>query len=67
MPLTESQYKAVQGQKCPNCESSEIQAVDYEPNGTDVIANVSCDSCSAYWIDVYTLHGYDQLHVYITS
>jgi len=60
--LSEADYVVASGDSCPNCKSSEVQATDYEPNGSEVISSAACDKCGSYWIEVYKLHGYAQLN-----
>jgi hypothetical protein len=73
--LTQKQYVALKGCKCPNCGSEQCEqaAYLYTFDTTNVIAgdtdndrailhqNCHCIRCGAEWVDVYKLTGYSNL------
>lgn len=61
MTLTSKQYVESSGVKCPNCEDTDLSSDDMDFGGSEVIVNIVCENCGAYWVDVYSLVGYDNL------
>ena len=65
-PLTDKQYVASAGQKCPNCHKAEdnVQAEGQaEMDGNIGYQGCSCSECGATWTDIIEVTGYDNLFV----
>lgn len=60
--MTKKEFLAVWGMKCPNCRS---RNVNFTPIGSGAFEvdylyrDVQCRKCSATWVEVYSLTGYD--------
>jgi len=58
--LSDEEYVAKGGGKCPNCGSNEVQAIGpVQADYTNCWGAVRCDDCGKEWRDVYTLIGYE--------
>lgn len=58
-PMTDTEYVALGGTRCPYCRSGEISA----PGGCEVDAGIAsqlmvCHNCDGEWTDQYRLTGY---------
>jgi len=40
---------------CPECNSKNITAGDYDFDGKRVYSEIKCEDCGAEWGDIYTL------------
>lgn len=56
--LTDEEYVATSGTKCPHCGSTRIVAYDSNFDGAYASQTVCCSSCNATWSDVYKLIGF---------
>ena len=56
-----SDYVKVGGNKCPHCQSHDIQAESPDFDGSQIYCDVVCNSCNATWTDVYRLDAYGNL------
>jgi transposase-like protein len=61
MPQTNEEFVQSCGNKCPSCQSENISAEDFEPEGAHAWRPVSCDDCGASWNETYSLTGYSEL------
>jgi hypothetical protein len=66
-PLSDHEYVAASGQKCPACGSQEIEAERLDsdtlnPTATVIVIVVNCNACGAGWDDVYRIEGYQGLN-----
>jgi len=66
-PLTDHEYVKHSGQKCPACESQDLEAERLNPDivneyGTVISVTVNCNACGASWDDIYHLEGYQALN-----
>jgi hypothetical protein len=63
MALTNEQYVASRGGKCPVCEHTNLEASQVCFDGHELYQDVSCLYCGSAWQDVYEtkLLGYDNL------
>lgn len=59
MPLTEEEYVAADGAKCPHCGSTNIQGYESSFEGKYAFQEVSCGHCFASWSDAYELVGFN--------
>lgn len=61
--LTEKEYVENGGVICPVCGNNGVEAPNRPQNDTvsEIYQEVQCSKCSATWVDVYTLSGYDNL------
>jgi len=62
-PLTEPEYVAIRGIRCPNCGSSEISGGPVEVTAGGASQPIICGGCGADWYDEYELSGYSCLEV----
>lgn len=52
------------GNVCPNCNRNSVfQTGEPQINCNYVYCDITCESCDAEWIDVYTLTGFSNLEV----
>lgn len=64
MRLTSEGYVATGGSLCPNCQSSDIEGTGRLSYDGDWQTNeIQCLDCGAYWDDLYTLDGYENLEI----
>mgnify|MGYP006951086707 CR=1 FL=1 len=59
-PLTDAEYVAAEGQKCPFCGSIHIEGGLDRREGRYLYVQAECADCGALWTDTYTLTGYTQ-------
>lgn len=60
--MTDQQYVANRGCKCPSCGSSEDLSGDsFNADGGTASQEMGCNACEASWSDVYFLAGYSNL------
>lgn len=60
--LSEAEYVANGGSRCPMCNSFNIRTTDeMDPNGTIGLQEVKCASCGATWQDRWKLDGYENI------
>jgi hypothetical protein len=57
--MSDRQYVAVHGGKCPICRGDDICGDSFDVNGGTCTQEVSCGGCGASWLDRYDLMGYD--------
>ena len=66
-PLTDAEYVATLGTRCPVCQGTHFDGGSIDFHGTAGAAAVNasqkiwCMNCGARWIDTYTLTGYTDL------
>lgn len=60
MNMSNQEYIDVDGSRCPNCRSSNIEA-NQDFDGCSQEAK--CHDCGASWVDCYNLVGYTELEV----
>jgi hypothetical protein len=51
----EKAYLKNDGERCPICQSSDLEGESLEVEASKVYQNVSCFVCGASWTDEYTL------------
>lgn len=59
--MTEAQYTALRGCRCPSCGSSDVEGGFVNIDGGTASQAVCCGECGAGWSDTYTLMGYADL------
>lgn len=59
--MSEVEYVAAGGTKCPHCQSHDIKAESPDFDGSQIYFDVSCNNCDATWTDVYRLETYTNL------
>lgn len=61
--LTEKEYAATYGTKCPSCRSDAIEGGSFSTEAGVAWQEVTCLICAASWTDLYTLTGYSNLEL----
>ena len=59
--LTDAEYVATLGTRCPVCQSTRLDGGSVEIDGTAASQEIWCMNCGASWTDIYTLTGYTDL------
>ena len=57
-PMSQKEYKEVEGGVCPFCKSKDIEGDVIEIGKVGAYQIISCNSCSAIWEDNYKLSSY---------
>lgn len=57
-PMSDEQYLAVKGVRCPYCGSYDINSEEVDADGGEGTADVECDNCGKNWTDLFGLRGY---------
>jgi predicted Zn finger-like uncharacterized protein len=57
-PMSDEQYLAVKGVRCPYCGSYDISSEEIDADGGEGTADVECDNCGKTWTDLFGLRGY---------
>lgn len=60
-PLTDAEYVATLGTRCPVCQSTRLDGGSVEIDGATASQEIRCKACGASWNDTYTLTGYTGL------
>lgn len=60
-PMTDGQYVALKGVRCPSCGSSDVSGNQLEVNAGEAFQPMNCSECGATWSDSYALTGYSDL------
>ena len=60
-PASSETYVKAKGQRCPACDSTDIEAGSFDVEGAQCVQEVWCLACNAEWRDVYELKGYTEL------
>jgi len=58
MMMTDEEYVAIEGRKCPRCGDEQIEGGSVEIEAGCAYQEMWCNSCLAKWWDEYHLHGY---------
>lgn len=58
VPMTDAEYVAAGGQKCPFCGSDAIEGGLDLKEGRHLYIQANCVTCGEFWTDAYTLTGY---------
>jgi uncharacterized Zn finger protein len=58
VPMTDAEYVAAGGQKCPFCGSDAIEGGLDRREGRHLHVQAECDECGALWTETFTLTGY---------
>lgn len=56
--MTDAEYVATGGAKCPHCRSENITAGDRQFEGREAWLNVACDDCGERWVEIFKLQGW---------
>ena len=59
--LTDTEYVATLGTRCPVCQSTHFDGGSVEIDGATASQEIWCKTCGASWNDTYTLTGYTGL------
>jgi transcription elongation factor Elf1 len=62
-PMSDEQYIATKGARCPHCGSHRVSTDSVEADGSAGWANSECRDCDAKWSDAWELTGYFDLDV----
>jgi C4-type Zn-finger protein len=54
------EYLEKHGVQCPFCKNDELKADSPEIFDTQIVRDVTCESCGEEWKDVYTLTDVDK-------
>lgn len=57
-PMTNEQYLAQGGTRCPFCGSLQIEGQEVNIDAGNAWQDMTCNDCHAEWQDTYTLTGY---------
>lgn len=57
-PMSEAQFVAFGGLRCPYCGSKDVAADSLDADGPNVTDEASCDACGASWKTAYRVCGY---------
>lgn len=60
-PMTDAQYIAIKGVRCPSCGSSDVTGSHLEVDAGTAFQPMTCSECGANWSDSYVLTGYANL------
>ena len=58
-PMTQEEYVACEGNKCPYCNAEEIESSHFDFYDGYAIASVTCSKCNAEWHETSHLSGYE--------
>ena len=58
LPLTNEEYVALKGNRCPLCCSAALEGKSFEIVGRHAYQDVRCLDCDSSWTDIYNLHAY---------
>lgn len=56
--LTDSEYVAEGGAKCPHCRSNRLTGGERQFEGTEAFLDVTCDNCGNRWVEVFKMVGW---------
>jgi hypothetical protein len=59
--MTDAQYLALKGHRCPSCGGEDIRGGRMEVDGQTSWQKIECEDCNATWVDTYGLKGYCEL------
>ena len=59
--LTDTEYVATLGTRCPVCQNTHFDGGSVEIDGATASQEIWCKTCGASWNDTYTLTGYTGL------
>jgi transposase-like protein len=62
-PLTDKEYVAIGGCRCPICGNSDVEGGGVEIDAGIAWQEVSCHACGAEWTDQYELVGYNKVEM----
>jgi hypothetical protein len=57
--MTNEQYVAGHGGRCPFCHHNDIEGDETNFDGGSVSQEVHCNNCHASWYDLYALTSYE--------
>jgi hypothetical protein len=60
-PMTDAEYAAHKGLRCPYCRTDQIDDEHPEMQEGEVTCEVSCCSCGKHWLETYRLAGYEPI------
>jgi hypothetical protein len=63
MALTNAEYIAARGTRCPACGSTDTVGQEVVVDAAGAYQMARCQKCDASWNDIYTLAGYTDLDV----
>ena len=59
--MTDEEYVAAKGTKCPSCRSTNLVGNPVEIDGGTATQNMICGDCFTTWTDLYRLVGVMEL------
>lgn len=60
-PMTQEEYVAVEGARCPYCRSNNTSGDSFENGDNQSWQKISCDDCGKSWNALYKLIGWEPL------
>jgi hypothetical protein len=60
-PMTDAEYAACGGLKCPFCRSGNLEGDKPEPDGDSAVSDERCLDCEAEWKGIWQPVGYFRL------
>lgn len=58
IPLSNEEYVALKGVRCPFCGSCGIEGDSFDFDGAEASQKIRCLDCDNTWTDVYKLVGF---------
>ena len=59
-PISQAEYKV--DERCPVCEDGQVEGDSIDIDSGQATQSITCNTCGAYWTNVYRLERYDGLH-----
>lgn len=59
-PMTDTEYLQAGGNKCPFCESDQVEGSEINIDTKSAWQEVRCNDCGGDWNDLYQLVGYQK-------
>lgn len=61
-PMSQAEYKRLNGNNCPACKEGEVDASYPEPHEHGITISCTCERCHSTWVENYCLDGYVELN-----
>ena len=60
-PISEFQYVAKGGLRCPICGCDDIEGGPWDSSPGEAWQEITCRECESMWVDLYKLTGYERV------
>ena len=60
-PISQAQYIANGGLRCPICGCDDIEDGPWDGGAGEAWQEITCRECDAIWVDLYKLTGYERV------